>query len=122
MIKMYRPNAVTGKFRTVEEGRKAGYFETFQEMAAAQKKKAAAPTPPVQDTVPPTPPPAPVTDAPQPPAEDEDEPLTRQEILSYAEDHGLDTSIHHIHLRKQVEELINAESGSDQSSVFGDPD
>ena len=121
MIKMYRPNAVTGKFRSIEEGRKAGYYETFSEMAAAQKEKQDAPRPPVQDTVAPVPPVAAASDAPQPPTED-DATLTRAEILDYAEAHGMDTSIHHLHLRKQVEEAIHAESGSDQPGVCGDPD
>jgi hypothetical protein len=61
MPTMFRPNGVKSNFKSIEEGEKAGYYASFNEMATATKKAAAkaveAPAPPVvTDEAPPAPP------------------------------------------------------------------
>ena len=116
MVKMIRPGGLTAQFNTVEDGESAGYFLTHNEMAIACRKAFEAVEPeskpvnterpkPVLDIA--------LGDRPKP-VEGQ---LSRSDILVYAEAHDLDTSVHHNTLRKQVEDLLDAESGSDISGV-----
>jgi len=145
MPNMFRPGGVTRMFRSREEGLKAGFYPTFNDMAKAQKAKnkgvEAAPTPPPNEEAPAAPTPEKaevrVENAPTPPApvldDDNDDmvipvhddlpppPSARRpcpdmelgEVKKLAEEFGLDTTVHHMTLRAQVEEKLNAESGSD---------
>lgn len=114
---MYRPAGVTAFFRTVEEGEKAGYYRTFNAMAQAVNaahQKGVTVDQPKQDAAPPAPVITPDDDRPKPPKPEgaaavsvEDMPLA--ELRALASDYGLDTSLHHMTLRKQVREKIDAQ-------------
>ena len=144
MPQMFRPGGVTGNFRSFEEGERAGFYRTFNDMAKAQKAIARGEKPPVAKSAPQKPPAPPareplkskVTGAPPPPPpvlDDDDTmvvpvhddlPLAPKpqrplpdmelgEVKKLAEEFGLDVTVHHMTLRAQVEERLNAESGSD---------
>ena len=144
---MYRPEGVRAKFNSIEEGQKAGYFATLDELAAdcarrfkerqagvntpAQGAPPAPPAPePHTSNVPNTPaPPPPVLDADDDdddddmviPVHDDLPPAPKRplpdmelgEVKALAVEYGIDPTLHHMVLRKQVEEKLNAESGSD---------
>ena len=107
MPQMYRAGGVTRFFRSPDEGRKSGFYLTFSEMANAQRN----PAPLVEPVV------MPVIEAAV-----ADERLTRETILQVAKEEGLDATVHHTKLRKQVEELVDAESGDSQPGVSTDTD
>ena len=146
MSQMYRPGGITKFFRSAEEGKKAGFYASFNEMAQAQKaNKAPAPvvlTPAAEaepapepaaplvepdpnkplpvldepddmkvesDYNDPCPPPAPAAATPRRPCPD----MELGEVKALGLKYGLDTTVHHMTLRAQVEEKLNAESGSD---------
>jgi hypothetical protein len=124
MPQMYRAGGITRFFRSPDEGRKSGFYLTFSEMANAQRKPAPLVEPVVMPVIE-----AAVVDAPVIDGwviEDghlvADERLTREKILQVAKEEGLDTTVHHTILRKQVEELVNAESGDSQPGVSTDTD
>jgi len=147
---MFRVPGVRRKFNNIQEGETVGFFATFNEAAQDNKRRHKAmntlvdalppddapPAPPVEketvtgedapaetpdapdgDAAPPAPPVAEST-APRQPCPD----LNRSQVLKLAEEHGLDTSVHHMTLRTQVEEILNAQSGSDQPGIRPDTD
>ena len=127
MPEMFRPGGVKKFFGDPEQGRRAGFFDSFNDMAQAQREAAGkAPavvaTPVVEQTAPPAPPVEDVVDdRPQPVLDDELKAKPKMalpdmllgEVKALAEKYGLDTSVHHMTLRKQVEECINAKERSD---------
>ena len=129
MPQMYRAGGIRKVFRSIEEGTKAGFYPSFNAMARANKDGEKVPEiapAPVSDTPEPAPVPpvaeAPAEDAPPaPPAEETPAPQAKRpcpdmsldEVRAVAEENGLDTSVHHMTLRAQVEEILNAKSGSD---------
>jgi hypothetical protein len=126
MPQMYRAGGKSVFFKSFEAGEKAGFLRSYNDVAKAQRAllqgsaSAAAPKP-VFDEVPPAPPaeePA-ATARPKPPADDPVAPkmplsdLSLVQVKAEAERLGLDTTVHHMTLRKQVEESLNVEAGSD---------
>lgn len=82
-------------FRTLEEGLAQNYYESFNAFRASIVGGKPAPaTIPIK--------------------------MSREAVLARAERAGLDVSIHHHTLRKQVEALDNEEIGSDQPSLRTD--
>jgi hypothetical protein len=141
MPQMFRPNGISKMFKSIDAGTKAGFWLTFNEMAAAVKAGKTRPDEPEQATEPEY---APQVDAPVPPvaevvaggptppesykeAGEQQQELGKEppqrrmplpnmelgEVKKLAEQYGLDPSVHHMTLRAQVEEKINAEGGRD---------
>jgi hypothetical protein len=138
MPQMFRPNGISKMFKSIDAGTKAGFWLTFNDMAAAVKAGKTRPDEPEQAKEPeyepqteaPVPPAEPViAGGPKPPAtikeageqQAEAAPAPRRplpdmelgEVKKLAEQYGLDPSVHHMTLRAQVEEKINAEGGCD---------
>lgn len=126
MPTMYRPGGVSHFFRTREEGQKAGFFDSYSDVVAAceaaQRDGSGKIEPQAVQERPPAPPVAPAPDdRPQPPkppqeppsavsADDIDE-LPLENLRALAADLGMDVSVHHRTLRKQVKEhYSNAQS------------
>jgi hypothetical protein len=152
MPQMFRPNGISKMFKSIDAGTKAGFWLTFNDMAAAVKAgktrpdepeqakepepelQTEAPVPPVETVVAGGPkPPESYKEAaeqqelgrevpgPKPEQQAEAAPAPRRplpdmelgEVKKLAEQYGLDPSVHHMTLRAQVEEKINAEGGCD---------
>lgn len=145
MPQMFRPGGVRKQFKSIEDGEKAGFYASFNEMAKAQRKAnpptdaCLRPAPPQdgevapESTEAPAPPGEPQDERPQPPVDEFDDmvvdsdygdpappPAQRPlpdmelgEVKALAVKYGLDPSVHHMTLRKQVEECINAQERSD---------
>jgi hypothetical protein len=140
MPQMFRPNGISKMFKSIDAGTKAGFWLTFNDMAAAVKagktrpdepEQAKEPEPELQTEAPVPPVETVVAGGPKPP-ESYKEAAEQQElgkevpqarmplpdmklgkVKKLAEQYGLDTTVHHMTLRAQVEEKINAEGGCD---------
>lgn len=121
---MYRPGGVSRFFRSHGEGKAAGFYASYSDVVAAceaaqREGVQPAPVTPEGKPEPPTVASKPDDDRPKPPATEstpeptasagdiDDMPLAA--LRELAGDYGLDTSLHHMTLRKQVRELIDAQ-------------
>ena len=134
MPNMFRAGGKQKFFRSIEEGIKAGYLPSYNDVALQCSGGETTATEPVKhepleipDGPPPVPPaeekvvdptmPAPVLDAtaadttvaPRRPMPD----MELGEVKAKAVELGIDPEQHHMTLRKQVEDALNVESGSD---------
>ena len=131
MPNMFRAGGKQKFFRSIEEGKTAGYLPSYNDVAKQcggrseteeapkplEATEAPAPTPPAQEKVADPTMPPPVTDepagsnysAPRRPLPD----LELGEVKAKAVELGIDPEQHHMTLRKQVEDALNVESGSD---------